>query len=179
MTYQNLLDFWFKQIDKSFWFKKDEAFDQQLRDEFLSLHQAAMANELYSWRQSIEGRLAEIILLDQFSRNMFRDTAKAFASDPLSLCLAQEAVAQDLDQSLQPRQKAFLYMPYMHSESILIHQQAVKLFSQAGLEDNLKYEKAHQAIIEQFGRYPHRNKILGRQSTAEELEFLTQAGSSF
>ena len=179
MHYSEILDYWFDQIDSSYWFKKDHDFDQELRDRFLVVHKAAMANELFIWRKNIDGRLAEIILLDQFSRNMFRDTAQAFASDGLSLCLAQQAVAQNLDKRLDSRQRTFLYMPYMHSESKLIHQQAVKLFSTPGLEGNYKFELKHKEIIDQFGRYPHRNEVLGRQSTNAELEFLKKSGSSF
>jgi len=179
MSYSHLLSFWFEEIDTSFWFKKDENFDQLLRDRFLTLHQAAMVNELYPWRTTIEGRLAEIILLDQFSRNMFRDSAQAFASDSLSLCLAQQAVELNLDQQLPSRQRSFLYMPYMHSESAIIHQQAEKLFSAEGLEGNYEFEIKHKAIIDEFGRYPHRNQLLDRQSSDAEIEFLKQTGSSF
>jgi uncharacterized protein (DUF924 family) len=123
--------------------------------------------------------LAEIIVLDQFSRNMFRDTAMGFAQDGLALVLAQEAVSQGVDQELSLTQRAFLYMPFMHSESLVIHDLAVKFFSQQGMEGNLDFEFRHKAIIEQFGRYPHRNAVLGRQSTPEELEFLKQPGSAF
>ncbi|MDQ7049959.1 MAG: DUF924 family protein [Enterobacterales bacterium] len=179
MQYSELLTFWFEEIDSSFWFKKDDDFDQGLIDRFLVLHQAAMANELFTWRTTIEGRLAEIILLDQFSRNMFRDSAQAFASDSLSLCLAQQAVALNLDSELDARQRSFLYMPYMHSESKIIHQQAEKLFAAPGLEANYAFELKHKTIIDEFGRYPHRNKLLGRQSTKAEIEFLKQSGSSF
>ena len=118
-------------------------------------------------------------MLDQFSRNMFRDTAGAFAWDAMALVLSQTAVAIGVDQHLEPRQRAFLYMPYMHSESPLIHEIAVNLFSQPGLENNLEFENKHKAIIDRFGRYPHRNQVLGRTSTAEETAFLMQPGSSF
>jgi len=123
--------------------------------------------------------LAEIVALDQFSRNVYRDTARAFAQDALALALAQELVASGQDRSLPLAQRSFAYMPYMHSESALIHAQAVALFSQPGMEDALRFELRHQAIIARFGRYPHRNAILGRISTAEELAFLGEPGSSF
>jgi len=123
--------------------------------------------------------LAEIVALDQFSRNVYRDTARAFAQDALALALAQELVASGQDRSLPLAQRSFAYMPYMHSESALIHAQAVALFSQPGMEDALRFELRHQAIIARFGRYPHRNAILGRISTAEELAFLDEPGSSF
>ena len=118
-------------------------------------------------------------MLDQFSRNIFRDTPRAFAHDTLALVLAQELVASTQDRSLPLAQRSFAYMPYMHSESLAIHTQAVQLFSQPGLENNLSFELRHQAIIDRFGRYPHRNAILGRTSTAEELTFLSEPGSSF
>lgn len=179
MKYQVIIDFWFNEIDKKLWFKKDPEFDQLIRDRFADVYNSAKTNELFSWRENIQGRLAEIIVLDQFSRNLFRDSAKAFSCDHLSLCLAQEAVAQKLDSELSNTEKSFLYMPYMHSESLLIHEQAVKLFSAKGLDNNLQFELRHKEIIEKFSRYPHRNAILGRESTAEEIEFLTQPGSSF
>jgi uncharacterized protein (DUF924 family) len=119
------------------------------------------------------------LVLDQFSRNIFRDTPRAFAQDPLALVLAQELVASGLDQALPPAQRAFAYMPYMHSESALVHAQAVKLFGQPGLEGNFTFAQRHQAIISRFDRYPHRNAVLGRNSTAEELAFLNEPGSSF
>ena len=118
-------------------------------------------------------------MLDQFSRNMFRDTAQAFATDALALVLAQEAVAAAADQQLPVQQRVFFYMPYMHSESLRIHDEALTLFSQPGLESNLDFEHRHRTILERFGRYPHRNAILGRDSSAAETAFLTQPGSSF
>lgn len=118
-------------------------------------------------------------MLDQFSRNAYRDTPRAFAQDALALVLAQELVASGLDQRLPTAQRVFAYMPYMHSESALVHTQAVKLFSQPGMEGNLDFELRHQAIITRFGRYPHRNAVLGRSSTAEEIAFLSEPGSSF
>lgn len=150
-----------------------------IEDKFLSTYQQAIEGELYQWRQSAEGRLAEIIVLDQFSRNMFRDKKAAFAYDYLAVALTQAAVDVGADAELldQPRKLSFLYMPLMHSESAIIHQQAVEVFSKSGLESNLDFEYRHKKIIDQFGRYPHRNEILDRQSTAEEIEFLTQPGA--
>lgn len=179
MNYQEIIKFWFGEVDKKLWFSKSDDFDHLLEEKFLHIYKSAKYNELYIWRQNIQGRLAEIIILDQFSRNLFRDSPLAFATDPLSLCLAQEAISQQLDKQLPLRQRAFLYMPFMHSESLVIHEQAVKLFSIEGLQDNLRFEIRHKKIIEQFGRYPHRNKMLGRESTLEEIEFLNQPGSSF
>jgi len=118
-------------------------------------------------------------VLDQFSRNIFRGSAEAFAADGMALALAQEALRSGAADELEPRQRAFLYMPYMHSESTLIHTQALQLFSAPGLENNLDFELKHKTIIDKFGRYPHRNIALGRESTAAELAFLQEPGSSF
>ena len=126
-----------------------------------------------------EGRLAEILVLDQFSRNVYRDTPRAFAQDALALALAQELVASGQDRSLPLAQRSFAYMPYMHSESALVHAQAVELFSQPGLEDTLRFELRHKEIIDRFGRYPHRNALLGRESSPEELTFLSEPGLGF
>lgn len=179
MNYQNVIDFWFSQNTQQFWFAKSDAFDQQLHDQFSDLLQQASQGELWSWRKSAEGRLAEIIVLDQFSRNLFRDHPNSFAQDTLALALAQESISLGLDQHLRPEQRSFLYMPFMHSESTFIHEHALRLFEDLGNPINLDFEKKHKIIIDQFGRYPHRNIILGRQSTAEELAFLTQPNSSF
>ena len=150
-----------------------------MTEQFSEILEQASQAELWSWRKTAEGRLAEIIVLDQFSRNIFRGTARAFAQDSLALALAQEAISLDLDKQLSPEQRAFLYMPFMHSESRLIHEYAFKLFQRLGNPSNLEYEIKHKIIIERFGRYPHRNQILGRESTEEELSFLTQPDSSF
>jgi len=179
MTAQAVLDFWFREIDAKQWWTKSAEFDQLIESRFGSLHTAAARCELYAWRETPPGRLAEIIVLDQFSRNMYRDQPQAFACDALALALAQTAVATQADRHLEMRQRAFIYMPYMHSESPLIHSEAQALFSQTGLESSLASEHQHKTIIDRFGRYPHRNAILGRASTAEELEFLAGPGSSF
>lgn len=179
MSAQRVLDFWFKEISPEKWFQKDPHFDETVKSLFLGIYEEATAGTTASWRKTAEGRLAEVIVLDQFPRNMFRDTPQAFATDEIAQNLAREAVRLGDDQMLSPAQKAFLYMPYMHSESKKLHQEAVRLFSQKGLEDNLKYEILHKEIIDRFGRYPHRNKILGRKSTPDELEFLKQPNSSF
>lgn len=175
----NILRFWFEDIQPAQWWKADPAFDGLIRSRFEAVHAAAMAGELQGWRTDAAGRLAEVIVLDQFSRNLHRGTARAFAADGMALVLAQEAVAGGHDQTLPPVQRVFLYMPWMHSESRAIHAQAVPLFESTGQAGNLDFELKHKAIIDRFGRYPHRNAWLGRASTAEELEFLKQPGSSF
>ena len=177
--YSEVISFWFDEIEPAMWWKKDEGFDTLLVKRFAKTHARACRCELYEWRENPEGRLAEIIVLDQFSRNMFRNSALAFANDAMALALAQEAVAAGADQALTPVQRSFLYMPYMHSESLRIHEVAVELFRDNGISSNLDFELRHKAIIEIFGRYPHRNEVLGRQSSAAEIEFLGQPGSSF
>ena len=180
MNYSDIIRFWFEELEPKQWFVKDLKFDQLITDRFSDIHTKASRCELYSWRDSPEGRLAEIIILDQFSRNMYRDSPQAFAADPLALGLAQEAIAAGADQALDsPVKRSFLYMPFMHSESLAIHDLSRELFTKNGNELNLEYEEKHRAIIERFGRYPHRNKILGRESTPEELAFLKEPGSSF
>lgn len=176
-----VLSFWFEEIESKQWWVKDPEFDRLIQQRFAALYQQAIHNELYPWRQTAPGRLAEIIVLDQFPRNMFRDQAAAFAHDELAVALTQAAIDVGADQALldEPAKLAFMYMPLMHSESPLIHQQAVAVFSQPGLENNLAFELKHKAIIDRFGRYPHRNAALGRESTAEERAFLQQPGSSF
>lgn len=179
MTADSILNFWFQEIDPAMWWKKDVEFDQTIRDRFSTVHQQATQGELQSWRVSSHGRLAEVIVLDQFSRNLFRDLPLSFAYDGMALVLAQEAIQLGADQELSSTEKAFLYLPFMHSESLSIHQQAVDLFKQPGLENNYDFELKHKRIIDRFGRYPHRNKILGRTSSEEELSFLQEPGSSF
>jgi len=174
-----VLNFWFSELTSKDWFTKDESLDLKISHLFLETYQKAVRGELFKWRENIEGRLAEVIVLDQFSRNIFRDKAESFQYDCMALTLAQEASSLDEALDLSPMMRGFLYMPYMHSESLLIHEEAVKLFSQKGLEHNLEFEIKHKKIIEKFGRYPHRNKILGRESTPEEIEFLKRPGSSF
>lgn len=179
MNYKQVLDFWFDPENKEFWFSKSDEFDLELEEKFGHTLQQAMQCELWTWRETAEGRLAEIIVLDQFSRNLFRDHPASFAQDPLALSLAQEAVRLDLDQQLAPDQRCFMYMPFMHSESKIIHAQALQLFEALGNPINLDFELKHKTIIDRFGRYPHRNQILERESTPEEVEFLTQPNSSF
>jgi uncharacterized protein (DUF924 family) len=177
--YDEVLAFWFEEIKSKMWFATDTAFDGLLRNRFLPLLVQAAQAELFDWRKEPKGRLAEIIVLDQFSRNIYRNTPAAFMQDPLALALAQEAVSADALETHQPKECAFLLSPYMHSESRKIHAVAEGLYRQFAPADNLGFELRHKAIIDQFGRYPHRNKVLGRVSTSEEIEFLKQPGSGF
>ena len=174
-----ILHFWFTELTPKQHYAKDAALDQAIRTRFGATLEAAARCELFAWRATPVGRLAEVLVLDQFSRNVYRDTARAFAHDALALALAQEMVASGQDRSLPLAQRSFAYMPYMHSESALVHDQAVALFSQPGMKDSLRFELGHQEIIGRFGRYPHRNAVLGRESTPEELAFLSEPGSSF
>ena len=177
--YQEILSFWFDELGPSQWWLKDDQLDQLIIARFSELHTQAIQCELFEWRKTAAGRLAEIIVLDQFSRNMFRDSAQCFANDALALALSQEAIVVGEDKSLSLMQRSFMYMPFMHSESLKMHEIAVDLFQKNGIKANLDFEIKHKKVIEQFGRYPHRNRILGRVSTDKELKFLQQPGSRF
>ncbi|MBN4059744.1 MAG: hypothetical protein COA71_03345 [SAR86 cluster bacterium] len=179
LSYEDVINFWFEEIEPAQHWKKDIEFDGMIAERFGKLHHQATLCELFDWRESPLGRLAEIIVLDQFSRNMYRDTPLSFAYDPQALTLAQEAVALEADETLSTLQRTFLYMPYMHSESLKVHEVALALYTKNGVQSNLDFEIQHNKIIEQFGRYPHRNAILGRESSPAEEDFLKQPGSSF
>ncbi len=179
MDYRDVIGFWFEEIKEGQWYKKDLAFDEMVRNRFQQVTTAVSRGELYSWRKTAEGRLAEVICLDQFTRNMYRNQPESFGSDTLALILAQEAIGSGADQELDPRKRCFLYMPFMHSESTIIHEVAVGLFTTLNQANNLEYEMRHKAIIDRFGRYPHRNAVLGRDSSPEEEAFLGEKGSSF
>lgn len=178
-TRDDVLRFWFEESTPRQHFSKDPEFDALIRERFATLHAQAVAGELVDWRQTPQGRLAEIIVLDQFSRNLFRDKPESFAQDDMALTLAQEAVRIGADRELTPQQRVFLYMPYMHSESDAIQAESVRLYGELGLQENLRFAEAHKEIIDRFGRYPHRNEILGRPSRPDELAFLEMPGSSF
>ena len=177
--HQSVLQFWFQESSPAQWWKVDAEFDRLIMKRFSELYDRATRLELFEWRTEPRGRLAEIIVLDQFSRNIHRGNELSYASDSLALALAQEAVAVQADLSLSPQERVFMYLPYMHSESKVIHVVAEHLFKERAPESNYEFELRHKAIIDRFGRYPHRNAVLGRQSTEEELEFLAQPGSSF
>ena len=179
ITAHQVLHFWFNEILPEKWWLKDLTFDQEIKHRFINLHNAANKAELFTWRDTPKGRLAEIIVLDQFSRNIYRDTAKSFASDSLALVLAQEAIALGMDMKVAENQRSLFYLPFMHSESMVIHQQALALYEKLGNANSLAFEIKHLEIIKKFGRYPHRKKILGRSSTADEDSFLQQPNSSF
>lgn len=178
-VHEAILKFWFEELSPKDWWGKDESLDALIAGRHAGLLADAARCELFEWRADPRGRLAEVIVLDQFSRHVHRDRPLAFASDPLALALAQEAVARGEDDALTPLERVFLYLPYMHSESRRIQQVSVALYDRNGLPDNLDYAQRHKAIIDRFGRYPHRNEILGRASTDEEIAFLNEPGSRF
>lgn len=179
MTPQTILNFWFSDTAQPFWFEKSDAFDQSIRTQFAEIWRQAAQSELDAWRDTLEGRLAEIIVLDQFSRNLFRNSPQAFAQDNMAVALAQEALRQSGFEHLPEIRRKFMLMPLMHSESRAIHEQALPLFQRYTDPVTVDFEIRHKAIIDRFGRYPHRNAVLGRASTPEETEFLKQPGSAF
>jgi uncharacterized protein (DUF924 family) len=195
---QEILSFWFGELDSlgradgahaGRWWKKDPAFDEALRERFGATHEAAARGERDHWLESPRGRLALIIVLDQLSRNMFRGTARMFACDARALAAATEGVRRGVDKDLFYDGRSFFYMPFMHSEDIEVQEQCVRLFEawrgeldgdlQERVAWNLRFAEQHRDIVRRFGRFPHRNALLGRASTEEELEFLKQPGSSF
>lgn len=171
--------FWFEELAPRDWFRKSTKLDRRIAERFGATHEAAAQGELSRWRATPEGRLAEILVLDQFSRNIHRNSARAFANDSTALALAREATETGADRALGAQQRAFLYMPFMHSESLADHDIAIALYRALGLNNHLAAERKHYAIIQRFGRYPHRNAILGRESTAEETAFLGEPGAAF
>jgi uncharacterized protein (DUF924 family) len=182
-----VLDFWFGSEDepgygefREVWFRKDPEFDQQVRDRFEDLHAAAASGELDAWKEEARSCLALVIVLDQFPRNMFRGDPRSYATDRKAQETAERAVERAFDRELPPFQRMFLYMPFMHSEDLEHQRRSVELFRRLGGEDDATgYAARHMEIIERFGRFPHRNEVLGRQTTPEETEFLTKPGSSF
>jgi Uncharacterized protein conserved in bacteria len=175
-THRDVLDFWFVEHGKDDWFAGTAEFDARLAERFAETHARVALGEAWTWRASPEGRLAEIIVLDQFSRQLYRGSARAFAQDPMALTLAQELVAQGLDQELPRDKRMFAYMPYMHSESLLVHGEAMRLFASLDDPEILHYEVGHRDCIARFGRFPFRNATLGRASTPEELAYIEEAG---
>ncbi|MFK8137935.1 MAG: DUF924 family protein [Bdellovibrionales bacterium] len=178
--YKNILDFWFEELSPMEKFQKNSDLDNKIKTRFLHLVEKAEKSECWRWRETPQGSLAEIILLDQFKRNIFRDQARAFSSDSFALSLTQNAISKGFDQDLNLEYRSFLYMPFQHSESLAIHEEGLRLMQLTGLDDGfIEYEIKHKVIIERFGRYPHRNEILGRESTDEEISFLQEPNSSF
>ena len=173
-----VLAFWFEECTPEQWFKRDDAFDQVLRDRFADLHATVAAMSIEACVADVETALAATIVLDQFSRNMFRGTPAAFANDAKALAIAQAAVQRGFDQSLPDARRQFFYLPFEHAEDSSIQARSVALFAHLGPEA-LRWAEAHKVIIDRFGRFPHRNAALGRVSTPEEIAFLREPNSSF
>jgi uncharacterized protein (DUF924 family) len=185
---QAVIDFWFgpepHAANRKEWFQKDDAFDAQIRERFGALIEVALAGGLREWDPEPVPALARIVLLDQFTRNSFRGSARAFAGDALALAAARALVESGADLQLPPSMRRFVYLPFEHSEDLAMQAESMLLFTQLAaqdpsLADLVKWARAHQVIIERFGRFPHRNAVLGRPSTPDETEFLQQPGSSF
>jgi uncharacterized protein (DUF924 family) len=186
-----ILDFWFGApgsaehgTARKVWFTKDDAFDALIRTRFGALIERALRGELEAWAEQPESALAQILLLDQFTRNAYRGTARAFAGDARALAAASRMVGSRQDEAVPAFMRGFVYLPFEHAEGLAMQDESVRLFQRLANEapeeaDLLDYAHRHRVIIERFGRFPHRNELLGRRSTAEELEFLTQPGSSF
>ncbi|QOD11767.1 DUF924 domain-containing protein [Psychrobacter sp. 28M-43] len=186
-----VLDFWFDKNNEAYWFERNDRFDKQIQEKFGSIWEAAKQGECVTWRiaessldgnssiTALAGRLAEIIVLDQFSRNLCRGQASAFAQDGMALALAQEAIQQPYFDTLPMQWRRFIIIPFMHSESAMIHKRYLPLFEQLDDANTLDFEHRHKQIIDQFGRYPHRNEVLNRDSTEDEKNFLKQPNSSF
>ena len=186
-----VLDFWFGApdsptfgSDRVEWFRKDPAFDEAIRTRFGALIERGLRGELEAWSDTLAGALAQVIVLDQFTRNAYRDTPRAFAGDARALAAARAIVGARQDEALAPFQRAFAYLPFEHAEGIEMQNEAVRLFTRLvaiapDQASGLDYAQRHRAIIERFGRFPHRNRIHGRQSTPEEAAFLLTPGSGF
>lgn len=176
---RQVLDFWFHEDTKPHWFEPTPEFDRAVRRRFAKLLARAVTGELDGWRASAEGCLALCILLDQVPRNIFRGDARAFAADERALAVAEHALAQGLDRELAPEGKQFLYLPFMHSERLANQLRALALYESAGLTESARYAREHLEIIRRFGRFPHRNAVLGRRTTEAEAEFLRTHGQSY
>lgn len=174
-----VLDFWFHEIDPKLWFAKDDDFDRLLVERFGTAVQHALAGGFQPWEGQPESRLALILLLDQFTRNLYRGTARAFAGDERALALVLDAMQRGFDTALPPVERKFLYMPLMHSEDAAVQEKSLLAFTALGEEDSLNYAILHKRIIDRFGRYPHRNEALGRPSSPQEIAFLQEPNSSF
>ena len=174
-TPAEILAFW-READRDRWYRKDDAFDAEVRRRYLELWRAAVAGELSSWEASDDGALALVIVLDQFPRNMFRGEAQAFSSDAAAREVAHRAIVRGADARIEPVLQEFIYMPFMHSEHLVDQLRCVELFRDS--EENIKYAREHADIIRRFGRFPHRNHILGRTTTPEEKTFLDAGGFS-
>ena len=172
MDYNSIIDFWFDAKTKPLWFNSTIEFDEQLQRDFSDIFLKATNNALKHWEEQPFGALALVIILDQFPLNMFRGQAESFSTESLSREITENAINKGFDAELTIEQRAFLYLPYMHSENIDDQEKSLILFNQPGLENNFKFAQHHYGIIKKFGRFPHRNEILGRESTSDEVKYL-------
>ena len=177
VTPETVLAFW-RAAGPDKWFSKNDAFDAEIRSHFLPTYEAAAAGKLASWENKAESALALLIALDQFPRNMFRGDKRAFAADPLARQVADRAIARGFDQQLPPAERTFFYLPFEHSENLADQERCLTLYRALGNAENLKWAELHADIIRRFGRFPHRNAMLGRDTTAEEQTFLDGGGFS-
>lgn len=178
---QEILNFWFTETQPQQWFQKNEEFDQKIKENFLEIYEMARKGLLDDWKKDADGCLALVILLDQFPRNMFRGSPQAFATDSQALLIAKHAVGKGFDQILEPVKRGFLYMPFQHSESMADQKRSVELFGKMK-EDNpvgYQYAQRHYDVIDEYGRFPHRNKVLERENTPEEEDYLAQPNAGF
>jgi uncharacterized protein (DUF924 family) len=175
----DIIDFWFVAHTKDDWYGGKPEFDEKIATRFTKPHSAAARGELSGWRRTAAGRLAEILVLDQFSRQLFRGRGEAFAHDPMALTLAQEAIVRPEVLALEKDWRGFVLMPFMHSESLVVHDQALPLFEAYEDADMLDFERRHRDLIVRFGRYPKRNAALGRISTPDEIAYIEGSGDGF
>jgi uncharacterized protein (DUF924 family) len=166
-----IVSFW-REAGPDKWFEQDESFDQAIRLRFLPTCEAAANGELAAWEESAEGALALALLLDQFPRNMFRGNARAFATDALARAVADRALARGFDQATEPALRPFFYLPFMHSEALIDQHRSVRLYEALGDAEQLRYATEHRDVVQRFGRFPHRNRALGRDTTPTERAFL-------
>ena len=176
---EEILDFWFQELTPDDWFGGGDEVDDRIRERFLELHEALREHVPESWRTSARGMLAAVIALDQFPRNMYRGDARAFAADTVALGLARDGVTRGFDREMSDDERKFFYLPFEHSEDPAVQARSVELFASLENEDTLGYALRHKEIIDRFGRFPHRNEVLGRVSTPEEIDFLKEPDSSF
>jgi uncharacterized protein (DUF924 family) len=174
-TPQDVVQFW-REAGPKKWFEPDPAFDADIRERFLTTHELAAAGKLSDWENSAQGALALLLLLDQFPRNMFRKTPRAFATDAQARGIAERAIKAGFDLEVGNELRSFFYLPFMHSEKLADQKLCLKLYRDYGNEDGIKYAEIHLDAIRRFGRFPHRNEILGRESSAEEIAYLDSGG---
>jgi len=175
-----IVDFWFDEAMKPYWFRRSDSFDRAVADTLGPHYEAAVRGDLDHWMEDVDGCLALCILLDQVPCNMFRDDPRAYASDPKARAVAEHALAGGFDLECTEDERIFLYLPFEHHEDMGSQDRAVALFAErVGTEETVRFAERHREIIQRFGRFPHRNAVLGRESTAEETAFLQEPNSSF